>query len=84
MTDDLQRRLMEHKSKAMPEGFTAGYNVDRLVYYEEMTDAASAAARERQLKGWIRAKKIKLIESINPHWFDLSDRWFDGREVSEK
>jgi putative endonuclease len=84
MTDDLQRRLMEHKTKAMPDGFTAGYNVDRLVYYEEMADAPTALARERQLKGWTRIKKIGLIESTNPHWFDLSDRWFDGREASQK
>jgi putative endonuclease len=74
MTSDLERRLFEHKTKAL-KGFTENYNIDRLVYYEEMTDHQSALAREKQLKGWTRAKKIALIERTNPHWFDLSDRW---------
>ncbi len=57
--------------KAHP-GFTATYNVHRLVWFEEFADAATAISREKQLKNWRRAKKIKLIESMNPAWNDLS------------
>jgi putative endonuclease len=71
VTNDLPRRVDEHKMKATA-GFTAIYNVHRLVWFEEFADAASAIAREKQLKDWRRAKKIKLIESINPYWSDLS------------
>ncbi len=79
-SDDLTRRLFEHKTKAT-DSFSAKYNVNQLVYYEELTDGESAAAREKQLKGWTRAKKITLIERLNPHWFDLSDRWFAQAEL---
>jgi putative endonuclease len=66
MTNDLERRLHEHKTKAL-DGFTEKYNIDQLVYYEEIADIPTALAREKQLKGWTRAKKISLIEKMNPH-----------------
>ena len=71
VTNDLERRLREHREKATA-GFTARYNVTRLVYFEQYDRAADAIAREKQLKGWTRAKKIALIERMNPTWDDLS------------
>ena len=53
-------------------GFTSKYNITRLVYYEETTDVLSAISREKTIKGWVRAKKLALIESVNPTWQDLS------------
>jgi putative endonuclease len=79
VTNELERRVYEHKTKAEPGSFTAKYNIDRLVYYEETTDAIVAIEREKQLKGWTRAKKIALIERMNPLWEDLSDCWYDRR-----
>ena len=75
MTNDLMRRIGEHKSKAVP-GFTQRYNIDRLVFFEETGDVRAAIAREKQIKGWSRAKKIALIESMNAGWKDLSEDWF--------
>ncbi|MGH7778546.1 MAG: GIY-YIG nuclease family protein [Candidatus Binataceae bacterium] len=72
VTSVLARRTAEHREKAIP-GFTARYNVTRLVYFEEYDRAADAIAREKQLKGWTRAKKIALIENANPIWNDLTD-----------
>ena len=72
VTGDLIKRVWEHKNKLVG-GFTTRYNIDKLVYYEETTDANSAIAREKQLKGWNRAKKNKLIEKMNPNWDDLYD-----------
>jgi len=71
VTNNLRRRVDEHKAKALP-GFTATYHVDRLVWFEEFADAATAISREKQPKNWRRSKKIKLIESINPTWNELS------------
>lgn len=71
-TGNLTKRVWEHKEKAVPS-FTSNYNVNRLVYYEETNDARSALEREKQIKGWRRAKKIALIKTINPTWRDLSD-----------
>ena len=76
VTNDLQRRVYEHKYKVMP-GFTQKYNITRLVYYDETPDVNAAIAREKQIKGWVRSKKIALIESANPHWQDLSEGWYD-------
>ena len=69
-TNDLRRRVFEHKSKLIP-GFTAMYNVEKLVYVEWFEDAPNAIAREKQLKAGSRAKKIALIEANNPEWKDL-------------
>ncbi|MBC8042692.1 MAG: GIY-YIG nuclease family protein [Rhizobacter sp.] len=74
VTNNLERRMYEHKQKLV-EGFTSEYNVTELVYYESTSDISAAIGREKQLKGWTRAKKIKLIESKNPEWEDLSAEW---------
>jgi len=74
VTRDLYRRTMEHKHHAL-EGFTSQYRVERLVYYERFVDIRAAIAREKQLKGWRREKKIALIRSKNPTWIDLSEEW---------
>ena len=71
VTNDLERRVYEHKQKLVP-GFTAKYNITRLVYFEVTQDVRAAIAREKQIKGWLRRKKITLIESVNPEWKDLS------------
>jgi len=74
MTNDLKRRVYEHKYKLIP-GFARKYNTTRLIYYEETPDVRAAIAREKQIKGWLRAKKVSLVESVNPEWKDLSDEW---------
>ena len=76
VTDDLRRRVWEHKQKPI-EGFTKRYNITRLVYYEKTPDITAAIAREKQIKGWLRKKKIALIESLNSGWKDLSGGWYD-------
>jgi putative endonuclease len=69
-TDDLKRRVFEHKQRFV-KSFSKRYNADKLVYFELADDRLSAVAREKQIKGWLRAKKIKMIESFNPEWKDL-------------
>ena len=76
ITDNLQQRIEEHKHDQVP-GFASKYKVTKLVYYEEGNDVDAALAREKQIKGWLRAKKIALIESKNPEWKDLSLGWYD-------
>ncbi len=71
VTNDLSRRVLEHKAHAVA-GFTRRYNVDKLVYAEPCWDITVAIAREKQLKGGSRAKKVALIESLNPDWHDIS------------
>jgi len=72
VTSDLVRRIFEHKSKFVP-GFTTKYGVDRLVWYEVYDDPTNAITREKELKKWRRAWKIRLIEEMNPTWKDLYD-----------
>lgn len=79
MTNDIVRRMWEHKSGEF-EGFAKQYRCDRLVYWESFDDVRKAIDREKQLKGWRRAKKIALIESLNPHWEDLAEKW--GAEMA--
>ena len=67
-------RLNEHRAHKYPQSFTSRYNVTRLVYFEEYTRVEDAIAREKQLKGWRRSKKVWLIEQMNPAWNDLSSR----------
>ena len=74
MTNDLERRVYEHREKLIP-GFARKYNLTKLVYFEEITDVNAAIKREKQIKGWLRKKKIALIESRNPNWNDLSEEW---------
>ena len=73
-TTNLARRVREHKNKAVP-GFTTKYGVDRLVWFENHDDREVALRREKQIKGWNRAKKVTLIKSVNPKWWDLSAGW---------
>ena len=74
VTGDLVRRVYEHKNKLVP-GFTKKYNIQYLVYYENTSNVYSAIEREKQIKGWLRARKIALIDSMNPEWKDLSEEW---------
>ena len=71
VTSNLERRVHEHKTKLVG-GFTTRYNITKLVYFETTGDIESAIAREKQIKGWLRRKKVDLIESVNPEWRDLS------------
>ena len=81
VTSDLERWVYEHKGKLVP-GFTAKYRIAQLVYFEVTKDIHAAIAREKQIKGWLRAKKIALIESVNPEWEDLSVGWYGERDAS--
>lgn len=74
MTNSIYRRALEHKRGEI-EGFASNYHCDRLVYYESFDDVHKAIGREKQLKGWTRAKKIALIESKNPRWEDFAEKW---------
>ena len=76
MTGDLRTRVYDHKTKAQ-DGYTARYNIDRLVYYEEQPGPREAFEREREIKTWFRARKVALIEAANPTWEDLSAGWYD-------
>ena len=71
VTNDLGRRVYEHKHRRVP-GFTSKYFLERLVYFEDTDDIGAAIAREKELKGWRRSKKIALIQKVNPQWSDLS------------
>jgi putative endonuclease len=82
MTGDLHERVFEHKVK-LHEGFSATYNCHRLIWFERYDDPRNAIAREKQLKGWIRAKKIALIEKTNPTWNDLSESWYTAQQLED-
>ena len=75
VTNNLARRVLDHRTKAI-SGFTAQYNLTRLAYFEQFSDVKEAIAREKQIKGWTREKKLTLVESMNPNWFDLGDDLF--------
>jgi putative endonuclease len=75
VTNNLERRVYEHKKK-LHAGFTKRYNIIKLVYYEETDDITAAIAREKQMKGWRRKRKMALVESMNPNWRDLAKDWF--------
>ena len=72
VTNDLRRRVSEHK-QALVAGFTQKYLVNKLVHFEEFADIRDAIAREKQIKGWVRARKLSLIETTNQAWEDLAD-----------
>jgi putative endonuclease len=76
VTGDLHKRVFQHKWKEH-DGFTARYNCDRLVWFERRQEVSAAIAREKELKGWRRIRKIALIESLNPAWADLSRDWYE-------
>ena len=75
VTNDLERRLYEHKHELDPKSFTAKYHVHKLVFYEETPDPYAAVSREKQIKSWSRKRKNQLVESMNPSWDDLSKSW---------
>jgi len=81
VTNNLERRMLEHKSK-FNTGFSAKYNCDKLVYFEEFQWIEEAIAREKQIKAGSRLKKMNLINSINPSWDDLSIDWFTDFDIS--
>ena len=72
ITNDLVRRLCEHREKKTP-GFTSRYNVTQLVYFEEAAHPQVAIAREKELKGWRRARKLALVTEANPTWKDFAE-----------
>ena len=74
MTNSIYRRAMQHKSGQI-EGFASKYHCKRLVYYESFDNVHRAIGREKELKGWLRIKKIALIKSKNPRWEDLAEKW---------
>jgi putative endonuclease len=74
VTGNLSRRAFEHRNKLVP-GFTSRYNLTRLVYWECFVYPDAAIDREKEIKGWRRNKKVRLIESMNPHWNDLAESW---------
>ncbi|MGE5927679.1 MAG: GIY-YIG nuclease family protein [Gemmatimonadota bacterium] len=76
-TSDLIRRIHQHRTRAA-KGFTQKYGADRLVYFEQTPNSRAAVEREREIKGWRREKKVRLIESVNPGWLDLAEDWFEG------
>ena len=74
VTNNLERRVREHRSGIGSE-FTHRYNITRLVYYETTNSSLTAIAREKEIKGWRRARKVALIEQMNPAWDDLAAEW---------
>lgn len=74
MTNELQRRVFEHKTKAI-KGFTAKYDLTQLLFFQEFNDANEAFDAEKQIKGWLRKKKLELIRTMNPKFDDLSKDW---------
>ena len=71
VTNDLVRRVYEHRNHLEPGSFTSKYSVHKLVYFEETSDVKAALEREKQLKGWRRSKKNALVETVNPQWRDI-------------
>ena len=74
VTSDLERRVYQHKHKLIP-GFTSRYRINKLIFYEMTSNVEAAIAREKQIKGWLRKKKLALVATINAEWRDLSDDW---------
>jgi putative endonuclease len=88
MTNDLKVRVGQHKSGEI-DGFAKKYHCTRLVYFEKFDNIFKTIAREKQLKGWRRSKKVALIEKINPRWQDLAEKWgaqmlFPGEKMASK
>lgn len=79
VTNNLIRRVREHK-EGRASAFTTRYKLDRLVYFERFEDIRNAIEREKEIKGWLRIKKIALIVSMNPTWADLSKEWFEHHQ----
>jgi putative endonuclease len=83
VTGRLPHRTIQHRRKLTP-GFTSKYEVNRLVYWEHYDRISAAIAREKQIKGWLRAKKVALIESKNPKWKDLAEEFFPLKKMQER
>ncbi|NOZ95243.1 MAG: GIY-YIG nuclease family protein [Acidobacteria bacterium] len=84
VTGNLVRRVLQHRHHAVP-GFTARYNVTRLVYFEATNSIKAAICREKQIKRWRREKKERLIRRMNPEWRDLAAHWYaDGRRQDSR
>jgi len=81
VTSDLEQRVYEHKTKFYPDSFTAKYQCDRLIYYEEFSDVEEAIKREKQLKKYKRTFKANLINQMNAEWKDLSEGWYDPKSI---
>ena len=75
VTTNLQRRMIEHKERADLASHASRYHIDQLVYFERFTSIGAAINREKQLKGWLRMRKLELIVGMNPDWKDLSAGW---------
>ena len=82
VTGNLRRRVWQHKNRLV-EGFTSRYNLTSLVYYEEFVYPDAAIAREKEIKGWRRSKKMRLIQSMNPRWEDLALDWQEAYKPSD-
>ena len=82
VTNDLHKRVFQHKSKLIP-GFTQKYNLYKLVCFEQFGDIRAAIVREKQIKGWLRSKKVGLIVAKNPQWNDLAETWFKNRSKTK-
>jgi len=74
VTNDLERRVYEHKHR-QKDSFTKRYSINKLVYYEHISDVNAAIAREKQIKGWVRKRKDELVETTNPEWDEMSYSW---------
>jgi len=77
VTSELAARVFQHKNKRFKNSFTARYKFDMLVYFESFGDPNNAIQREKEIKGWRREKKLRLILAVNPDWADLSAEWYD-------
>ena len=77
VTNDLERRMAEHIADLV-KGFAARYRLNRLLWFESCRDVVGAIAREKQIKGWLRSKKVALINSLNPGWNNLATDWFQN------
>ena len=77
VTNSLLRRVGEHKHGTAP-AFTRRNNINRLVYFEQLSSIRAAIAREKQLKRWTRGRKLRLVEGMNPDWLDLSEGWYES------
>jgi len=75
VTNNIEERVKEHKLKVYPKSFTAKYNCDKLIYFEEFENGGEAEKREKQFQKWKRDWKIELIEEMNPSWSDLTINW---------
>lgn len=80
VTNSIENRVFDHKVKRDKRSFTAKYNCHKLIYFEEFGDIKNAIHREKQVKKYLRAWKIQLVETINPTWKDLSEQWYDPKE----